>query len=83
MGQIVPQICIQHGAHFTGRCNLKLCKQSLQTLFSIAKQNFVDDTKGDLDDQQFIAQCYVKALCTMTGIQIELPEPRIIAEPVE
>jgi hypothetical protein len=61
---------------------MKLTKSDLQNIFSAAKQSFLDDDKGDLDNQQFMAQCYTKAITAFLKVDVELPK-RIFVEPVE
>jgi len=52
---------------------MKLTKQDLDILFSMAKQAYVDSDQGDLDSQQFQAACWVKALACKLNLNIELP----------
>ncbi len=61
---------------------MKLSNNDLQIIFSLAKQYYVNDDKGDLDDQQFIARCYLHAVSSHLKIDVELPE-RVFAEPTE
>lgn len=62
---------------------MKLNKTDLQSVFSIAKEYYISDDKGELDNQQFIAKCYTKALATVLHLEIAMPEERIFAEPTE
>jgi hypothetical protein len=63
---------------------MKVTKLELQMIFSGAKQNYIDDTPGELDNQQYQAQCYVKSVLQVLQIKVDVEFPtRISIEPVE
>lgn len=61
---------------------MKLTKLDLQKVFSQAKQHFLDDDKGDLDNQEFVAQSYIKAVSELLKVNVEFPKRKLV-EPVE
>lgn len=59
-----------------------LTNRELQLIFDATKKHFLDDSKDQLDNQQFIARCYVKAIADKLGVSVEF-EKRVLIEPVE
>lgn len=49
---------------------MKLTTNNLSDIFSIARDYWVNDKAEGLDDQQYVAACYVKAIQNV----LELPE---------
>ena len=63
---------------------MKLTITDLQRVFSLSKQAYIDDSPGELDNQQFLGQCYVKAVMQVLNIKTDVEFPtRISVEVVE
>lgn len=54
---------------------IKLTKKDLSTIFSNTKQNFVDMDAQGLDNQEFLTQCWVKAVVTFLQLNLNIDFP--------
>lgn len=62
---------------------MKITNRELQLIFEAAKQNLLDNSKRpEIDFQQFVAECYTRAVADKLGINAEF-EQRVLIEPVE
>ena len=63
---------------------MKLSKRDLQQVFDLAHGNFMNYAPGELNNQEFLARCYLDAAISVLGIgvQVEYPQKKI-AEPVD
>lgn len=58
---------------------IKLTKLDLNVIFSASNNYYREDDKRDLDSQQFISQCWVKAVTDFLNYkEIEFPQKRIM-----
>lgn len=57
----------------------KLTHYDLNVIFSACNSYYREDDKLDLDSQQFIAQCWTKAVTDFLNYkELEFPEKRIV-----
>lgn len=61
---------------------MKITNQQLRQISEAAKRNFVNDSQEQLDQDQFVSKCYVKAVSAVLKVDVEF-ETRILVEPVE
>lgn len=61
---------------------MKITDEQLIAIYSQARDNFVNDSAGHLDSQQFVVKCYMKAADSVLKLNLEFPE-RFNIEPVE
>lgn len=61
---------------------MKITDEQLIAIYSQARDNFVNDSAGHLDSQQFVVRCYLKAAEGVLKLDFEFPE-RYAIEPVE
>lgn len=59
---------------------MKITKRHLNQLCDDFRQHYVNDTQGDLDDREYIALCYLKAVANLLKIKEELiyPKPKVV-----
>ena len=61
---------------------MKITDEQLIAIYSLARDNFINDSAGQLNSQQFVVKAYLKAASAVLKIDIEFPE-RYAIEPVE
>lgn len=61
----------------------KISKLDLQLIHDMAKDNFINFDKKDLNNSQFMAKCYLEASAFILGLGKREYEERTIVEPVE
>jgi hypothetical protein len=62
---------------------MKLSKQDLTLIFSLAKDYYVNESPDFLSNQEFIAQCYIKAAQNLIPFTVEFPTRYIEDEGTE
>jgi hypothetical protein len=55
---------------------IKITKTRLNILFSRAKNHLINENAGELDPQQFIAQCWIKAVLAELEIKADVEYPK-------
>lgn len=62
----------------------KITKYDLEAIRSKAIDSYTVEPRNDLDDQQFMTMCWLKACSAYLGTgALEFPTPRPIVEPAE
>lgn len=54
----------------------KLSKIDLNKIFSLANKNFLDLPRGDLDMQEHMAACWLRAVDSLIGLRLEVEFPK-------
>lgn len=59
---------------------MKISARTLQNMFDMARDHYTQDTPIGLDNQQFMARCYLLAAASLLQVKepLEFPEEKLV-----